>query len=41
MAWRVVNDSLLIGRYSVKAATQVVQNVKAKRKIAVFDFVCL
>ncbi|KAF1976004.1 PNK3P-domain-containing protein [Bimuria novae-zelandiae CBS 107.79] len=38
MAWRVVNDSLLIGRYNVKIATQMAQTIKAKRKIAAFDF---
>lgn len=41
MTWRVINDSLLIGRYSVKTAMQLAQNGKAERKIAIFDFVCL
>lgn len=39
MTWRVVNESLLIGRYNVKAGMQLVQPIKAKRKIAAFDFV--
>lgn len=42
MIWRVVNDSLLVGRYGVAAAatTQAAQSTK-RRKIAAFDFVRL
>ncbi|KAF2441653.1 PNK3P-domain-containing protein [Karstenula rhodostoma CBS 690.94] len=36
MAWRVVNDSLLIGRY--RAAAHLPKATNAKRKIAAFDF---
>ncbi|KAF9738760.1 bifunctional polynucleotide phosphatase/kinase [Paraphaeosphaeria minitans] len=36
MAWRVVSDSLLIGRY--RAATHSPKTTNAKRKIAAFDF---
>ncbi|KAF2704765.1 PNK3P-domain-containing protein [Pleomassaria siparia CBS 279.74] len=35
MAWRIVSNSLLIGRYATSAAAQP---VKGKRKIAAFDF---
>jgi bifunctional polynucleotide phosphatase/kinase len=38
MSWRIVNDSLLIGRYGAPAATQTIAPFK-KRKIAAFDFV--
>lgn len=37
MTWRVVNDSLLIGRY--RAAAHLPKSTNAKRKIAAFDFV--
>jgi hypothetical protein len=37
MTWRIVNDSLIIGRY--KAAAGLPKTTNAKRKIAVFDFV--
>ncbi|KAF2266661.1 PNK3P-domain-containing protein [Lojkania enalia] len=37
MSWRVVDDSLLIGRY-VASARKLVKPTKGKRKIAAFDF---
>jgi hypothetical protein len=37
MTWRIVHDSLLIGRY--KAAASLPKTINAKRKIAAFDFV--
>jgi bifunctional polynucleotide phosphatase/kinase len=36
MTWRIVKDSLLIGRY---AASNVPPAVKGRAKIAAFDFV--
>jgi len=39
MSWRIVSDSLLIGRHSVTAATQAAKAVTTRRKIAAFDFV--
>ncbi|KAF2872513.1 polynucleotide kinase 3 phosphatase-domain-containing protein [Massariosphaeria phaeospora] len=35
MAWRVVNETLLIGRYG---ALQTAKAIKGKRKVAAFDF---
>jgi hypothetical protein len=40
MSWRVVHDTLLIGRYGAPAATQATRPIK-RRKIAAFDFVRL
>lgn len=37
MSWRVVKDSLLVGRYNVSATAQSAS--KAKRRVAAFDFV--
>ncbi|KAF2184429.1 PNK3P-domain-containing protein [Zopfia rhizophila CBS 207.26] len=37
MSWRIVNDSLLIGRYHASAALQPAKSA-IKRKIAAFDF---
>lgn len=39
MSWRIVKDSLLVGRYNVSATIQ--SAIKVKRKIAAFDFVRL
>ncbi|OCK77416.1 PNK3P-domain-containing protein [Lepidopterella palustris CBS 459.81] len=38
MTWRVVNDSLLIGRYQAPTATQSTKSGAKRRKIAAFDF---
>lgn len=38
MTWRIVDDSLLIGRFSPSAAVQLSKPL-TKRKIAAFDFV--
>lgn len=38
MSWRIVNNSLLVGRY---AASTVPSAAKGKTKIAAFDFVRL
>ena len=38
MIWRVVNDSLLVGRYGAPAAAQLAKAEK-RRRIAAFDFV--
>jgi bifunctional polynucleotide phosphatase/kinase len=35
MSWRIVHDTLLIGRYNT---SQVAKAIKGKRKIAAFDF---
>lgn len=40
MVWRVVNDSLLIGRHNITTATQLAKSVNGRRKIAAFDLVC-
>ena len=37
MTWRIVNDSLLVGRY--KAATRLPRTPQTKQRIAAFDFV--
>lgn len=37
MIWRVVKDSLLVGRYNISATVQLASH--EKRKIAAFDFV--
>lgn len=37
MVWRIVKDSLLVGRYG--ASTAMLGTTKGKRKVAVFDFV--
>lgn len=39
MAWRIVKDSLLIGKYGLSSVTGKVP--QQKRRIAAFDFVCL
>lgn len=39
MTWRVLNDSLLIGRYGAAPCTQSAKVIKGKQKIAAFDFV--
>ena len=39
MTWRVVKDSLLVGRYNASATVQ--STSKSKRSVAAFDFVCL
>jgi bifunctional polynucleotide phosphatase/kinase len=39
MSWRIVNNSLLIGRYGVSAAAKSTTSIKSKQKIAAFDFV--
>jgi bifunctional polynucleotide phosphatase/kinase len=41
MMWRVVNDSLLIGRYQAATVTQTAKSGAKRRKIAAFDFVRL
>jgi hypothetical protein len=41
MIWRVVKDSLLIGRYNTAAAAGKSAKPPAKRKIVAFDFVRL
>ncbi|KAF2256368.1 PNK3P-domain-containing protein [Trematosphaeria pertusa] len=38
MTWRVLNDSLLIGRYGAAPCTQSAKVIKGKQKIAAFDF---
>ncbi|KAF2797926.1 PNK3P-domain-containing protein [Melanomma pulvis-pyrius CBS 109.77] len=41
MSWRIINNSLLIGRYGASAAAQSAPSalsIKGKRKIAAFDF---
>ncbi|KAF2467058.1 PNK3P-domain-containing protein [Lindgomyces ingoldianus] len=38
MSWRIVNSSLLIGRYNPSAASQSPKPFRSGRKIAVFDF---
>ncbi|KAF2490902.1 PNK3P-domain-containing protein [Lophium mytilinum] len=38
MSWRVVNESLLIGRYQTSAGAKAVQSGAKRRKIAAFDF---
>ena len=37
MTWRIVKDSLLVGRYNTSATVQSAS--KVKRRIAAFDFV--
>lgn len=37
MIWRIVKDSLLVGRYNISATVQLASH--EKRKIAAFDFV--
>lgn len=39
MAWRVVNESLLIGRFLPTHALEAAAKSQGKRKIAAFDFV--
>jgi len=39
MLWRILNNSLLIGRYGAPAAAQLPILNTGKRKIAAFDFV--
>ena len=40
MTWRVVNDSLLVGRFGAATTLQSALAPQGKRKIAAFDFVC-
>jgi bifunctional polynucleotide phosphatase/kinase len=39
MSWRIVNNSLLIGRYIASTAAQSATCIKGKQEIAAFDFV--
>lgn len=39
ITWRVVNDSLLIGKYNGSSAKSTQDGTTGKRKIAAFDFV--
>ena len=41
MTWRIVNESLLVGRYGAHMATLPAKQALGKRKIAAFDFVGL
>lgn len=36
MSWRIVKDTLLVGRYTASSAQQVARN---RTKVAAFDFV--
>lgn len=39
MSWRIVNETLLVGRYAAPAASKPARSIK--QKIAAFDFVRL
>lgn len=40
LTWRIVNSSLLVGRYSPHATRQASDALGKRRKIAAFDLVC-